>query len=138
AESCGRAVSHLWQSRYNPENYRYRGGGSISRSLPPLSSYAVPQAEQTACPASRRSRSPQRQIHPTRRAGTPTTSANAGTSAVTTAPAPTKQYSPRECPHTMVALAPIDAPRPTGVGRYSCLRETWLRGFETLVKTQLG
>ncbi len=64
--------------------------------------------------------------------------AKAGTSAVTTAPAPMKAYSPRVTPQTTVALAPIVAPRRTTVGRYSCFRETWLRGFNTLVKTQLG
>ena len=48
-----------------------------------------------------------------RRAGVPATSANAGTGLVTTAPAATKQYSPSSLPHTMVALAPIDAPRRT-------------------------
>jgi hypothetical protein len=35
----------------------------------------------------------------------------------------------------MVALAPIDAPRRTSVFRYSCLRETWLRGLITFVNT---
>ncbi len=38
-------------------------------------------------------------------------------------------------PHTTVALAPIEAPRRTTVGRYSCLRMTCERGLITLVKT---
>ncbi len=39
------------------------------------------------------------------------------------------------CPQTMVALAPMLAPRFTSVARYSCLRDTWLRGLITLVNT---
>jgi hypothetical protein len=54
---------------------------------------------------------------------------------VTTAPAPTNAYAPTVCPHTTVALAPIDAPRRTSVRRYSCFRDTWLRGLSTLVNT---
>ena len=50
-----------------------------------------------------------------RRAGTPAISAKAGTSRVTTAPAAMKQYSPSVWPQTMVALAPIVAPRFTSV-----------------------
>ena len=57
---------------------------------------------------------------------------------MTTAPAPMKQYSPSVEPQTTVALAPIDAPRRTSVAWYSDFRETWLRGFMTLVNTQLG
>ena len=38
----------------------------------------------------------------------------------------------------LVAFAPIDAPRRTMVARYSCLRDTWLRGFTTLVNTMEG
>ena len=49
------------------------------------------------------------------RAGTPATSAYGGTSFVTTAPAPTKQYAPSVTPQTIVALAPIVAPRRTSV-----------------------
>ena len=49
-----------------------------------------------------------------------------------------KLYSPSVTPQTIVALAPIEAPRRTSVGRYSDLRETWLRGLITLVNTQLG
>ena len=75
---------------------------------------------------------------PMRRAGTPTTSAWAGTSRLTTAPAPTKAYSPIVVPQTMVQLAPSVAPRCTRVRRYSCLRDTAERGLSTLVKTMLG
>src|SRR5258708_15928858 len=83
-------------------------------------------------------RSPHWHIHPTRRAGTPTTSANGATSVLTTAPAPTKEYSPRVTPLTMVAFAPMEEPRFTSVRRYSPFRDTWLRGVSTLVKTMDG
>ena len=46
------------------------------------------------------------------RAGTPPTMANGGTVLVTTAPAAMKAPSPMSWPHTMVALAPMLAPRP--------------------------
>ena len=59
----------------------------------------------------------------------------AGTSRVTTAPAPMNEYSPSVEPQTMVAFAPIDAPRRTSVARYSFFRDTWLRGFMTFVNT---
>src|SRR5690242_536568 len=42
------------------------------------------------------------------------------------------------CPQTMVALAPIVAPRPTRVGANSSFRSTWARGVRTLVKTHDG
>src|SRR5207245_4524052 len=83
-------------------------------------------------------RAPHWHSQPTRRAGTPTIRANPGTSEVTTAPAPMNAYSPSVTPHTIVALAPMDAPRRTSVRRYSCLRDTWLRGLSTLVKTHEG
>ena len=73
-----------------------------------------------------------------RRAGTPATSAKAGTSCVTTAPAATKAYSPTVWPQTTVQLAPSVAPRRTTVRRYSCLRVTAERGLSTLVNTMLG
>jgi hypothetical protein len=73
-----------------------------------------------------------------RRAGTPAIRAKGGTSFVTTAPAAMKQYSPSLLPQTMVALAPIVAPRFTSVGRNSFLRSISARGFMTLVKTQEG
>jgi hypothetical protein len=44
-------------------------------------------------------------------AGFPTTTANGGTSLVTTAPAPTTALNPTVTPHMMVALAPILHPR---------------------------
>ena len=81
---------------------------------------------------------PHRQTHPRIRAGTPTTNANAGTSWVTTAPAPTKAHRPTELPHTIVLFAPSVAPRPTTVGANSLFREISLRGFTTLVNTTDG
>ena len=47
-------------------------------------------------------------------------------------------YSPTVCPQTIVALAPIVAPRLTKVGRNSSFRSTSARGLLTLVKTQDG
>src|SRR5437763_13752723 len=47
-------------------------------------------------------------------------------------------YSPSVTPHRIVALAPMEPPRLTRVGRYSCLRDTWLRGFSTLVHAHDG
>ena len=61
--------------------------------------------------ASSGSRTPHWHIQPMIFAGTPTTSAYAGTSCATTAPAPTKAYSPSVVPQTTVAFAPIEAPR---------------------------
>ena len=84
------------------------------------------------------SRSPAWLIQPMRRAGTPAISAKAGTSFVTTAPAAMKAYSPIVWPQTMVALAPIVAPRLTSVGRNSFLRSISARGLLTLVNTQDG
>ena len=81
-----------------------RSRGSWSRTLCSM-----------ARPSRTWSRTPQRQIQPIRRAGTPTISAKGGTSLRTTAPAPIKLYSPRVMPHNIVALAPIDAPRRTRV-----------------------
>ncbi len=57
---------------------------------------------------------------------------------MTTAPAPMKAYSPSVTPQTIVAFAPIEPPRLTSVFMYSCLRETWLRGFSTFVNTHDG
>src|SRR5690606_41077978 len=99
--------------------------------------YRREQAGQVASGTSGR-RSPQSHIQPMRRAGTPTITARAGTSPVTTAPAPTKAYSPMVAPQTMVAFAPMLAPRRTRVGRYSFLRATSERGFTTLVNTHEG
>src|SRR5437763_16050548 len=80
-------------------------------------------------------RSPHRHIQPTRRAGTPTISAYAATSFVTTLPAPMNAYSSRVMPQTIVALAPIVAPRRTSVRLYSFFLEMCARGLTTLVKT---
>src|SRR2546422_8817997 len=118
--------------------YPGRRGGAIGRSAPVDSAYVAPQAAHSLRPPATARRSPHWHIHPTRRAGTPSIRPKAGTSAVTTAPAPMKAYSPRVTPHTIVALAPIELPRFTRVGRYACLRETWARGFTTLVNTQDG
>ena len=53
---------------------------------------------------------------PTISAGLPTTKENEGTSFVTTAPAPIKEYSPIETPALMVEFAPTLAPLPTTMG----------------------
>src|SRR5699024_2370050 len=77
-------------------------------TAPPLRRYRSPVAGHAASPSpcsGRSSRSPCRLIQPICRAGTPTTSAKAGTSRLTTAPAPTKAYGPTVVPHTMVQLA---------------------------------
>ena len=50
-----------------------------------------------------------------RRAGTPAIRALLATSFVTTAPAAMNAYPPIVIPHTIVALAPIVAPRHTSV-----------------------
>src|ERR687885_468181 len=50
------------------------------------------------------------------RAGLPATTAPAGTSRVTTEPAPTIARSPISTPQRMVALLPMEAPRRTAVG----------------------
>jgi hypothetical protein len=81
---------------------------------------------------------PQRQTHPIRRAGTPATSANGGTSRVTTAPAATSACSPSVVPHRIVAFAPMLAPRATPVATNASLRLTAARGVRTLVNTADG
>src|SRR5690606_19248649 len=53
------------------------------------------------------------------RAGTPATVAWAGTSLVTTAPAPTRAPSPMVMPGRMVALEPMETPSSTTVGTTS-------------------
>ena len=83
-------------------------------------------------------RSPWRLIQPICFAGTPTTSAKAGTSRLTTAPAPTKAYGWTVVPQTMVQLAPSVAPWRTSVRRYSFLRTTAERGLNTFVNTMVG
>src|SRR5262249_44266006 len=52
------------------------------------------------------------------RAGFPATIVSAGTSLVTTLPAPTIAFSPTVIPHNNVALEPMDAPRFTRVGSH--------------------
>lgn len=88
--------------------------------------------------SSKESFSPQRLIHPICREGFPTTRAYGGISSITTVPAPMNAYSPILWPHTIVALAPMEAPLPTWVFLYSFLRFTALLGFVTFVNTQLG
>ena|SRR6056297_1110181 len=61
-------------------------------------------------------RTPHSHAQPCWRAGLPYTSACAGTSLVTTAPAPINACCPIVMPQTIVALAPMLAPRPTRVG----------------------
>src|SRR5262249_42127207 len=62
-----------------------------------------------------RSRPRASRTSPTTRAGTPATTAWAGTSRVTTAPAPTTAPSPTVSPPRMVALLPIEARDRTSV-----------------------
>jgi hypothetical protein len=57
---------------------------------------------------------------------------------VTTAPAATKAYSWIATPHTIVAFAPIVAPRPTRVATTAARRSIVARGFFTLVNTADG
>jgi hypothetical protein len=67
----------------------------------------------------------------------PTTSACAATARVTTLPAPIIANGPMSRPHTTVALAPIDAPRPTIVA--TIVQFAWCaRGKRSLVNTALG
>jgi hypothetical protein len=114
-------------------------GCSDARTPTPRTLYAAPQVvhRRRLRPVPRNG-SPQRQAHPMRRAGTPATSANGGTSRVTTAPAATKACAPMETPHTTVALAPMVAPAATRVGRSDRLRSTNARGVTTLVNTAEG
>ncbi len=70
-------------------------------------------------------------------AGLPVTIASAGTSRVTTAPAPIIDRSPMVSPGRMVAFAPIEAPfriRVRGSFRGCCV----LRGNRSFVKVALG
>src|SRR5690348_17826176 len=55
-------------------------------------------------------RSPALLIQPILRAGLPAISANAGTSLVTTAPAPMKQYSASECPRSEEHTSELQSP----------------------------
>ena len=63
------------------------------------------------------SRSPHSQAQPIWRPGLPTTKACGGTSRTTTAPAPTKAFSPMVTPQTTVTRAPSVAPCSTLVAR---------------------
>ena len=97
------------------------------------------RSRRSPCRRPAASRTPHRHIQPTRRAGTPTISAKAGTSLRDHGPgADEAVFAQGRRRRRSVALAPIDAPRRTRVRWYSAFRETWLRGFTTLVKTQLG
>src|SRR5690606_23384453 len=87
--------------------------------------------------ASRESSVPQRHTQPRWRAGVPATSWWGRTSWVTVAPAATIEYRPRELPHTMVALAPIDAPSATAV-RVMTQSGLNARGTRSLVKVADG
>src|SRR5689334_3564952 len=87
---------------------RLPAAGIRSMELP-CDSYLSPHSLHVPSPLSG-SRIPHLHIQPIRRPGTPTTSPNAGTSFVTTLPAPMKEYSPRVVPQTTVAFAPIVEP----------------------------
>ena len=76
---------------------------SLSASL----SHSRPHSGQIFFPCRR---APHSHTQSTCRAGTPSISAWGGTSVVTTAPAPIMAHAPTVWPHTMVALAPMDAP----------------------------
>src|SRR5260370_32934320 len=99
-------------------------GPDISLHRPSVIRYLRAQAGHCPSPVPFCNRIPQLHIHPICLAGTPPISAWSGTSRVTTAPAPTKQYFPNVMPHTTVAFAPMEAPRLTNVCRYSLLRTT--------------
>src|SRR3712207_1516834 len=87
--------------------------------------------------AARLTTSPHAQTHPWWRAGLPATSWCGATSRVTTEPAATIAARPSTVPHTMVALAPIEAPSWTAVG-VTVHSATEARGRRSLVNTALG
>jgi hypothetical protein len=90
-------------------------------------------------PRSSPSLAPHSQAQPTRRAGLPTTSPFAGTSRVTTAPAPTNACAPIVNPHTTTTPAPSVAPTWTSVGRKSSrLRLLAERGRRSFVNRTPG
>src|SRR5438105_1652142 len=148
----GERVRSADRSSGAPEDLRPRPQAGASGEIPPSELLPVLQetsvSRASASAYSRRqssqvklagNRAPQTHDHPSARAGFPATSACAGTSRVTTAPAPTNAYSPMVTPQTMVALAPMVAPRRTIVSPNSSrffLNPT--RGRSTLVKTALG
>ena len=80
---------------------------------------------------------PRSHTQPTIFAGTPATSACAGTSFETTAPAPTIAFRPIVIPHRIVAFAPIDAPSSTFVGMIFQSVES-ARGYGSFVKQTWG
>ena len=71
------------------------------------------------------------------RAGFPTTTAPAGTSWATTAPAPTKAFSPTTTPGRSVAFAPILAPVRM-IGPMRCSLAPGDNGYFAFVKTTFG
>src|SRR5207247_9362668 len=80
---------------------------------------------------------PHSQTQPTTFAGTPATRACAGTSLVTTAPAPTIAFRPIRMPQRIVPLAPMDAPSATSVATTSQSGLTAL-GYLSFVKQACG
>jgi hypothetical protein len=74
---------------------------------------------------------------PLTRAGLPPTTARAGTSRVTTDPAPTSASSPITTPGSTVTLAPSLARRPTRTPRMQALT-SGQRGMGALVSTTRG
>ena len=81
---------------------------------------------------------PQSQTNPLIRAGFPNTSAWAGTSLVTTEPAPTRAYAPIVIPATMVEFAPMEAPSQTLVFETRSSLQMRERGYRSLVKHTCG
>jgi hypothetical protein len=91
-------------------------------------------------PAPRAIISPHAHAQPTTRAGTPTTTACAGTSRVTTAPAPMSAHAPMFSGATSVACAPMVAPSPTRVSSQPSERSRGnaARGRRTFVNIAAG
>src|SRR5262249_26386034 len=127
--------------------YRERGGDP--EALPVVAAEQVDHDVTLRCshdgraPGASGSGRPQVHTQPRTRAGFPTTSACAGTSAVTTAPMPTMAYAPIVRPGPMTAPAPMVAPSPTRPGSVSSpgaesarppARSSNARGYRSLVK----
>src|SRR3989442_3088181 len=127
------------------ERERLLLGGHACRRGHPLSPQRAQRSSRPATgPLSERSR-PQTQIQAIRRAGLPRTSACAGTSRVTTAPAPIIAYRPISRSGSTMAPAPIDAPRRTVVCPSTQSAAVWsepsgfvARGRRSFVKTTCG
>ena len=103
---CHAARSQLVSSLIS--GYTRPSGHGFGTNRPPLSStYVRPQLHLSASS----SRLPHWHTHPILRAGFPATRAYGTTSRFTTEPAAMKAYSPMLMPHTIVAFAPIVAPR---------------------------